>query len=179
MVTQSPFSLLSDALGKLGDQLKAPAWLVDEVQHRTVLFINHVLMQEPEAQARLKRQSGRVVRLQWRDFSMQLAATPAGLWELAPAATPDLLLTVTETSPFDLAKNALRGDKPAVRIEGDVEFAGEVNWLIENVRWDAEEDLSRFIGDAPAHTLGKIGRGMAEALKNFVSKLPGQDKGGA
>ena len=27
MVTQSPFSLLSDALGKLGDQLKAPAWL--------------------------------------------------------------------------------------------------------------------------------------------------------
>ena len=100
MVTQSPFSLLSDALGKLGDQLKAPAWLVEEVQHRTVLFINHVLMQEPEAQARLKRQSGRVVRLQWRDFSMQLAATPAGLWELAPAATPDLLLTVTDTSAW-------------------------------------------------------------------------------
>jgi len=144
-----------------------------------VLFINHVLMQEPEAQARLKRQSGRVVRLQWRDFSMQLAATPAGLWELAPAATPDLLLTVTDTSPFDLAKNALRGDKPGVRIEGDVEFAGEVNWLIENVRWDAEEDLSRFIGDAPAHTLGKIGRSVAEALRSFVSKLPGQDKGGA
>ena len=144
-----------------------------------MLFINHVLMQEPEAQARLKRQSGRVVRLQWRDFSMQLAATPAGLWELAPAATPDLLLTVTDTSPFDLAKNALRGDKPGVRIEGDVEFAGEVNWLIENVRWDAEEDLSRFIGDAPAHTLGKIGRSVAEALRSFVSKLPGQDKGGA
>ena len=120
-----------------------------------------------------------MVRLQWRDFSMQLAATPAGLWELAPAATPDLLLTVTDTSPFDLAKSALRGDKPGVRIEGDVQFAAEVNWLIENVRWDAEEDLSRFIGDAPAHTLGKIGRGMAEALKNFVSKLPGQDKGGA
>ena len=154
MVTQSPFSLLSDALGKLGDQLKAPAWLVDEVQHRTVLFINHVLMQEPEAQARLKRQSGRVVRLQWRDFSMQLAATPAGLWELAPAATPDLLLTVTDTSPFHLAKNPLRGDKPGVRIEGDVQFAAEVNWLIENVRWDAEEDLSRFIGDAPAHAIG-------------------------
>ena len=179
MATQSPFSMLADALGKLTENLKAPTWLVDEAQQRLVLFLNHVLMQEPEAQARLKRQSGRVVRLQWRDFSMQLAATPAGLWELAPAATPDLLLTVTETSPFDLAKNALRGDKPAVRIEGDVEFAGEVNWLIENVRWDAEEDLSRFIGDAPAHTLGKIGRSVAEALRSFVSKLPGQDKGGA
>ena len=171
--------MLSDALGKLGDQLKAPAWLVEEVQHRTVLFINHVLMQEPEAQARLVRQKGRVVRLQWRDFSMQLAATPAGLWELAPAATPDLLLTVTDTSPLDLAKNALKGDKPGVRIEGDVQFAGEVNWLIEHVRWDAEEDLSRFIGDAPAHTIANIGRGMAQALRNFVGKLPGQDKAGS
>ena len=179
MTMKSPFSLVAEAFGKLGEQLKAPDWLVDEMQHRVVLFLNHVLMQEPEAQARLARQKGRVVRLQWRDFSMQLAATPAGLWELAPAATPDLLLTVTDTSPFDLAKNALRGDKPGVRIEGDVEFAGEVNWLIENVRWDAEEDLSRFIGDAPAHTLGKIGRSVAEALRSFVSKLPGQDKGGA
>ena len=189
MATQSPFSFLGSVFERIAavpqppewlmEKLQPPQWLVHETQHRLVLFINHVLMQEPEAQARLKRQSGRVVRLQWRDFSMQLAATPAGLWELAPAATPDLLLTVTETSPFDLAKNALRGDKPAVRIEGDVEFAGEVNWLIENVRWDAEEDLSRFIGDAPAHTLGKIGRSVAEALRSFVSKLPGQDKGGA
>ena len=64
MATQSPFSLLADALGKLTEKLQAPAWLVDEAQHRLVLMFNHVLMQEPEAQARLKRQSGRVVRLQ-------------------------------------------------------------------------------------------------------------------
>ena len=159
--------MLADALGKLTENLKAPTWLVDEAQQRLVLFLNHVLMQEPEAQARLARQKGRVVRLQWRDFSMQLAATP------------DLLLTVTDTSPLDLAKNALKGDKPGVRIEGDVQFAGEVNWLIEHVRWDAEEDLSRFIGDAPAHTIANIGRGMAQALRNFVGKLPGQDKAGS
>ena len=178
MATQSPFSLVANALGKLGEQLKTPAWLVDEMQHRAVLFINHVLMQEPEAQARLQRQKGRVVRLQWRDFSLQLAATPAGLCELAPAATPDLLLTVTDTSPLDLARNALRGDKPGVRIEGDVQFAAEVSWLVDHVRWDAEEDLSRLIGDAPAHTVGKLGRGIAQALRAFVSKLPGQDKAG-
>jgi ubiquinone biosynthesis protein UbiJ len=171
--------MLSDTVGKLTENLKAPAWLVDEVQHRLVLFLNHVLLQEPEAQARLARQRGRTVRLQWRDFHMQLAATPAGLWELAPAATPDLLLTVTDTSPLDLARNALRGDKPGVRIEGDVQFAGEVNWLIEHVRWDAEEDLSRFVGDAPAHTLAGIGRAMVQALRSFVGKLPGQDKAGS
>jgi ubiquinone biosynthesis protein UbiJ len=176
MATQSPFSLLADALGKLAGNLKAPSWLVDELQHRLVLFLNHVLMQEPEAQARLARQPGRVVRVQWRGFSMQLAATPAGLCELAPVAEPDLLLTVTDSSPLDLARGALRGDRPAVRIEGDVQFAAEVNWLVDHVRWDAEEDLSRLVGDAPAHTIAGIGRGMAQALRTFVGKLPGQDK---
>ena len=141
-----------------------------------MLFLNHVLMQEPEAQARLVRQRGRVVRVQWRGFSMQLAATPAGLCELAPVAEPDLLLTVTDSSPLDLARGALRGDRPAVRIEGDVQFAAEVNWLVDHVRWDAEEGLSRLVGDAPAHTIAGIGRGMAQALRTFVGKLPGQDK---
>jgi ubiquinone biosynthesis protein UbiJ len=178
MATQSPFSLLADAFGKLAENLKAPAWLVEEGQHRLVLFLNHVLMQEPEAQARLVRQKGRVVRLQWRQFAMQLAATPAGLCELAPDAQPDLLLTVTDTSPLDIARSALKGDRPAVRIEGDVQFAAEVNWLVDHVRWDAEEDLSRLIGDAPAHTLANIGRGAAQALRAFVGKLPGQDKAG-
>jgi hypothetical protein len=58
-------------------RLAAPAWLVDEVQHRLVLLLNHVLMQEPEAQARLKRQAGRGA-VQWRGFTHALAATPAG-----------------------------------------------------------------------------------------------------
>jgi ubiquinone biosynthesis protein UbiJ len=173
-----PLSSLADALGKFADHLKAPAWLVDEAQQRLVLFLNHVLMQEPEAQARLMRQTGRVVQVRWRDFSLQLAATPAGLCELAgAAAVPDLLLTVTDTSPLDLARSALRGDKPGVRIEGDVQFAGEVNWLVDHVRWDAEEDLSRLIGDAAAHTLANIGRAAAQALRAFVSRLPGQGNG--
>ena len=176
MATQSPFSLLADALGKLTGNLKAPAWLVDEVQRRLVLFINHVLTQEPEAQARLARLQGRVVRVQWQGLSMQLAATPAGLCDLAPAAAEhDLLLTVTETSPFGLARGALRGDRPSVRIEGDVQFAAEVNWLVDNVRWDAEEDLARLIGDAPAHALADMARAAARSLRAFAGKLTGRD----
>ena len=175
---QPPLSGFAEGLAKLGAGLKAPDWLVDETQHRLVLFLNHVLMQEPEAQSRLARQKGRVVRLQWRGFSMQLAATPAGLCELAPAANPDLLLTVTDSSPFDLARAALQGEKPGVRIEGDVQFAAEVNWLVDHVRWDAEEDLARLIGDAPAHTLANIGRAVAQGLRKFASSLPGQGKAG-
>ena len=86
MATSSPFSLLDDLLSKLAPSLQPPAWAVDEVQHRLVLLLNHVLMQEPEATARLARLKGRVVRVQWRTLSMTLAATPAGLLERATAA---------------------------------------------------------------------------------------------
>jgi len=179
MATQSPFSLVAGMVEQLGSGLQPPAWVVDELQHRLVLFLNHVLMQEPEAQARLTRLKGRGVRMQWRRFSLQFCATSAGLLELEGAVVePDLLLTVIEESPFALVQAALMGDKPAVRVEGDVQLAAEVNWLVEHVRWDAEEDLSRLIGDAPAHALGRAARGAAQALQQFVRARPwpGADK---
>jgi ubiquinone biosynthesis protein UbiJ len=176
MATQSPFPFgssfplpLGPLFERLGEHLRPPAWLVDEVQHRAVLFANHVLMQEPAATARLARQKGRVALVQWRGFSARIEITPAGLLDrAAPHAVPDLTLTVAETSPLDLARTALRGDKPAVRIEGDVQFAADINWLVDHVRWDVEEDLARVIGDAPAHTAAQAGRRVAEALRRFV-----------
>jgi ubiquinone biosynthesis protein UbiJ len=142
-----------------------------------VLFLNHVLMQEPEAQTRLAAQQGRALRAQWRGFSLQLAATPAGLLELAPDAKPDLLLTMADESPGAAVRNVLRGERPPVRIEGDVQFAAVVSWLVENVRWDVEEDLARLIGDAPAHTLAGFARAARGALQKFVAgvqaRMPG------
>jgi len=176
MSMPSPFSALTEGLARLGTGLKAPAWLGDEAQHRLVLFLNHMLMQEPEARARLARQQGRVVRLQWRDRHLQLAATAAGLCELAPVAEHDLLLTVTEPSPLGLARRALQGERLPVRVAGDVAFAAEVNWLVEHLRWDAEEDLARLIGDAPAHTLAGLAQDAARALREFAARLPGAGK---
>ena len=179
MATQSPFSLVAGLVEQLGAGFQPPAWAIDELQQRLVLFLNHVLMQEPEAQARLARLNGRSVRMQWRGFSLQFSATPAGLLEIdGGAVQPDLLLTVIEDSPFALVQAALQGDKPAVRIEGDVQLAAEVNWLVDHVRWDAEEDLSRVIGDAPAHALGRAARSAVQAMQKYVRARPrpGADK---
>lgn len=170
MATSSPFSFLNDIVDKLAPGLKAPAWLVDEMQHRLVLFLNHVLAQEAEAMARLARQKDRVVLAQWRSFAIKLVATPAGLLDVAaPDAQPDLTLAMLQASPLELAQAALRGDKPAMRIEGDVQLAAEVSWLVDHVRWDAEEDLSRVLGDAPAHALGEAARRMVDGLRQFTS----------
>ncbi|MGO4393862.1 SCP2 domain-containing protein [Variovorax sp. M-6] len=181
MVTpSSPFSFLEDLANRVGSRLQPPAWAVHEIQHRTVLFLNHVLQQEPEAQQRLLRLQGRVVQFEWLFVTMQFVATPAGLLDLAPeGAAAELTLTVTEESPFGLARAAFRGDKPAVRIEGDVQLAAEVNWLIDHVRWDVEDDLARAIGDVPAHTIASGARRVVEALRQFVGQRPGRADGSA
>ena len=169
MATQSPVSFFDQLFDRVGRALQPPPWVVDEMQRRLVLLLNHVLQQEPEAQARLKRQSGRLVEARWRSFTVRLQATPAGLLDLgSPASTPDLTLVLTDDSPWVLAQGALRGEKPHVRIAGDVQLAAEVQWLVDHVRWDLEEDLSRLVGDAPAHAVGQVLRRMAAALRQFT-----------
>ena len=147
-----------------------PDWVIAEVRGRIVLLLNHVLMQEPEATSRLARQKGRVVLINWRFIDLKLIATPAGLLDVADdAVTPDLMLALTQESPLDIAMALLKGDKPAVRIEGDVQLAAEVNWLAEHVRWDIEDDLSRIVGDVPARTLTQIAARMREAIAKFAA----------
>ncbi len=166
----APPRFLQSLLGAV----RPPEWVVDELQNRLVLFLNHVLMQEPAAQDRLRRQQGKAVRVQWGDFHLALAPSAAGLLERCPPdARPELRVTLSQASPFDLAKTLLAGDKPAVDIQGDVQLAAEVAWLVDNVRWDVEEDLSRVVGDGPAHTISRFARAAAQAVKAFVARLPG------
>ncbi|MGV0986450.1 MAG: hypothetical protein ACOYB2_18020 [Limnohabitans sp.] len=175
MATQSPFSWAAQALPQFASNFQPPAWVVDESVNRLVLFLNHVIQSEPEAMARLARQKGQRIELVWDRIQLQLTPTPAGLLERGRFEGFDLRLTVTEESPVSLASALAKGDKPKVRIEGDVQLAAEINWLIDHVRWDAEEDLARLVGDAMAHTLAQAARKAMEALRGFVAKRPGTD----
>ena len=178
MATQSPFSMLESFFKEGVARFTPPPWAVEESHRRIVLLLNHILMQEPQARERLVRQKGRKLLAQWENFSFKVIVTPAGLLDLAPVAAPvDLTLTVSESSPWALAKGLLKGEKPAVRIEGDVQLAAEVNWLADHVRWDIEEDISRIVGDAPAHLMVQTCGNMLSALKAFVlqkSPWPGR-----
>ncbi len=187
MSTQSSESSASkptplDWLQSLIHSVRPPQWVVDEMQNRVVLFLNHVLMQEPQAQQRLRRQQGKPVRLAWGDFHLTLVATPAGLLE-RPSGTPspELNVTVAQTSPVSLAQQVLSGQRPQVDIQGDVQLAAEVAWLVDNVRWDYQEDLSRWLGDGPAHTLMSAVREAVRGLRSFVGPMseatPGDDGG--
>lgn len=173
MATQPPFPFLDRVVDRITAAIQPPPWFVRESQRRIVLMLNHVLLQEPEAQVRLARHQGSVVEAHWRQFHMRLLTTPAGLLDLAePGQAADLTLTLVDDSPWTLAQSALRGDKPQVRIAGDVQFAAEINWIVDHVRWDLEEDLARLMGDAPAHMVSQAVRGMVDGLRRFVASAP-------
>ncbi len=154
-----------------------------ELRQRVVLLLNHVLQQEPEAMARLSRRKGQVAGMEYAQLAIQLIATPAGLLDLAPEdAVPDLTIRVLDESPLALLQILLRGDKPRMEISGDVMLAAEVNWLVDHVRWDVEEDFSRIMGDVPAHSLMRVLRGAGDVLRKFASNVPGNkstEQGGA
>jgi ubiquinone biosynthesis accessory factor UbiJ len=151
-----------------------PDWLINEGHNRIVLLLNHVLQQEPEAMQRLARQKGRVVKLAWQQFTLLLTATPVGLLAVASqqdeaSSKIDLLLEITDTDIADLSQKLMRGDKPNVRIEGDIQLAAEVQWLAQNVQWDLEDDLARFIGDVPAHYVTRAARAAQGKLKEWLA----------
>lgn len=157
---------------KLTSQFSAPKWLVDESQQRLVLLLNHVLMQEKQAQERLRRKAGQVVHLRWNVWKIDLVVTQAGLADLAlPSQKPDLTLRVTQDAPWVLAQSLLAGKTPAVSIEGDVQLAAELGWLAENLRWDVADDLSRLVGDVPAHTMMQTAKNLAAGLRDFLKKV--------
>ena len=170
-----PFPPLPGAhlLQNLLESFQPPAWVVDEVQNKIVLLLNHVLMQEPQAQDRVRRQAGKSARMMWGKFEMTLQASPAGLLErvATAGAAADLTVTLTEAGLPAVLDKVARGEKPAVNIEGDVQLAAEVAWLVDNLRWDVEEDLSRLVGDAPAHTLCKAAAVAGGAIKAFASRV--------
>ena len=173
-------------LQNLVNVLQPPSWVVDEIQNRVVLLINHVLSQEPQAQERLRRQQGKTARLVWGRFDIALMATPAGLLERPLGAVgraghaSDLTVTLTQTRLPDVLQTVIKGDKPAVNIEGDVQLAAEVAWLVDNLRWDMEDDLARLVGDVPAATLVRTFGLAADAVKAFAARwAPGVTAGTA
>ncbi|MEY2594013.1 MAG: hypothetical protein RI972_1702, partial [Pseudomonadota bacterium] len=62
------------------------------------------------------------------------------------------------------------------QLSGDAQFAADVNWLAENLRWDLTADLERLWGPLSAERLRTWGQAFARALREAVQRL-GRDRG--
>ena len=115
--------------------------------------LNHVLGQSAWARQRLAPFAGRHARLSMPPWRLRLAVTGDGLFEAAVDETaPDVEITLPAEAPFFAFQDRERVMQ-AVRVEGGAEFATELAYVLKNLRWDFEEDLSRAVGDIAAHRL--------------------------
>ncbi|MQY52435.1 hypothetical protein HCX48_03670 [Rhodocyclus tenuis] len=125
-------------------------------------FVNHLLNGERWARQRLAPFSGRVARVRYRQWSFAVEVGRDGL--LAPAVDADAVALVTLHLPEDAASRAL-SDRASIagatRIEGSADFAEAIAFVARNLRWDAEDDLSRIVGDIAAHRLVSGGKRFA------------------
>jgi ubiquinone biosynthesis protein UbiJ len=180
MNNESPFSLFASDLKNIAMDIRPPECLIKDIQDKLVLFLNHVLIQEPLATERMKRHGNACVHLKWRHLTWCLKFTPAGLLNTVdPAITPDLRIELADESPLAVLEKIVQGQKPSIQIAGDVMLAAEVNWLIDHVRWDVEEDLSRLFGDAVAHQIFSTSQRIVVALRQFVSSRFTKNAAGA
>lgn len=152
------------------------------VMERVVLLVNHVISAEPAALDRLRPHAMRTVRIELSDWPKLLPAfgpfvfrvTPAGLLEWLPEAgeaPADLRVAVAAGNPALAFTRVVAGERPAITVSGDAAFASDLDWLIDNLRWDLQDDLARIVGDAPARQLGKLGGWLAGALREGAKRL--------
>jgi ubiquinone biosynthesis protein UbiJ len=154
------------------------------VMERVVLLVNHVISAEPQAMERLRSHASRTIRIEFEGWPSLLPAptplcfriTPPGLVEWIEAAAesttaPDLRVGVAVSNPALVLAKLMVGERPAISVDGDAAFATDVNWLIENLRWDIQDDLARIVGDAPARDISRFGSAVAKALREGAKKL--------
>lgn len=105
--------------------------------------------------------------------------TPAGLFEAVdtPAAAENtdttvtslngLTITVRLADPLTMARQALKGERPDVTIEGDAALAEVASWMMKNLRWDIQDDVARWMGTAPAEMLRTVGESIKQGLQRW------------
>jgi len=121
--------------------------------------LNRLLEAEAWARERLAPFAGASVELRAPPLpALRFTIVEGG--RLAAGGEPGLTITLKPESLPALA----RGEEHFMRtvdIDGNARLAQEVLHLARHLRWDAEEDLSRVIGDAAAHRAMSLARDLA------------------
>lgn len=120
--------------------------------------LNHLLGDAAWARARLSAHAGRHVRCELPPFHFTLAIGPDGHFTSASHdVPPDVTVQLPAASPF-LLLQGMDTLMAGIHVEGNAEFATELSFVLRHLHWDVEEDLSRLLGDIPAHRIVQVTR---------------------
>ncbi len=144
------------------------------LDHAALSALNHLLAGADWARVRLAPFAGRTLRLAVAPLDLALVVDAEGYVTATGATDFDVTITLPAATPLRLLKgmDAAIGD---ARIEGSVDFANTLGFVLRNLRWDYEEDLSKVVGDIAAHRistqLGGLFRWQQKAERNLAENL--------
>ncbi len=127
--------------------------------------INHLLAQESWAREKLGRHAGKVACFDAGVAAVRLKVASDGMVQAALADAPVNVTIRVKLSDLPLIAQNREHAFSYVQIEGDADFANTISQLSENLRWEAEHDLSKWIGDIAAKRVVGGVRGALEAAK--------------
>jgi ubiquinone biosynthesis protein UbiJ len=133
--------------------------------------VNHLLAQEPWAQRILAAHADKVacfdggaVKLSWQVSADALLQAPP------PEVPVNVTIRVNLADLPLIAQNRERAFS-YVKIEGDADFANAISQVSQGLRWDAEHDLSKLVGDIAAVRLVAGGKALAAGALATHKKL--------
>ena len=142
------------------------------IERPAVAALNHLLAQQAWARDRLRPYAGK--RVCFRVASLpdfRLLILDSGLVQAAAEDAPeDLTVTVKPAALLPLLARDAAGLKQ-VELSGPADLAGTVQSLFRELEWDAEEDLSKLLGDVLAHRITGTARDLFAWQKEAALRL--------
>lgn len=139
-------------------------------------LLNALLRREDWAAQRLARHAGKTVRFVAIPWDISLSISSDGMVEVSDQSiVPDVTLTLPRGGLAKLPDILRRGDTDEItdllHIEGDAGLAQVVSELARGLRWDAEDDLARLVGDVAAVRIVSAARSLARGVEQSATRI--------
>lgn len=134
--------------------------------------LNHLLGQTGWARDRLQGHQGRKARFSAGSFDLNLRITTEGCFEAATDdGDPDVAISLPLDAPVRMMQGGVAEVMKGATVTGAADLADALGYVLRNLRWDMEEDLSRVVGDIAAHRLVKGAESLLAWQKDAATSL--------
>lgn len=134
-------------------------------------FVNHLLAQEFWAKSKLQTHAGKIVCIDLQALVLRLKVTSDGMLAEAETKTDnngeglaDVTIRVKLSDLPLIVQNRERAFS-YVKVEGDADFANTISHLSQNLRWEAEDDLSKLFGDVAAVRMVSVAKTLMQSAQ--------------
>ena len=145
--------------------------MIDQIANSAAIaLLNRMLSREQWARDKLTPFAGRTARFDAAPFAVTLQVADDGRFAVAGTGEPAVTIGVALSS-LPLAMLDPQAAMKDVRLSGDAEFAQALAFVLQNLRPEPEEEISRFIGDAAAQRLVGFMRASASQWKQIAENM--------